>query len=108
MTKTIVYNDDVIEVCLVSDSENAEIKDIAIRYLKPKNYKGQDGTEVKVTNAMGGETDWFIIPITFGIVIGKKLFEQRNAGLSGFTEEGYKELKEWLIDLEEIDDAMCY
>jgi hypothetical protein len=57
---------------------------------------------------MDGETDWFILPFTFGAAIGKKLFEQKNAGLEGFNEKGYKELQEWLIEMEEIDDAMCY
>lgn len=108
MTKSIIYNDDVIEVCIISDSENSELKNIAIRYLKPKNYKEKDGQEIPLTNAMEGETDWFILPFTFGAAIGKKLFEQKNAGLKGFNKKGYIELKKWLIEMEQIDDAMCY
>ena len=56
---------------------------------------------------MGGETDWFVLPHTFGKTIGKtigkKMFEQKNAGL-----EGFDELKKWLIEYEIIDDSMCY
>ena len=108
MTKTIIYNDNVIEVCIIPNSENEELKSLAIRYLKPKNYQGKDGKEIQVTNAMGGETDWFILPFSFGVAIGKKLFEQKGAGLIGFNENGFDELKKWLIEMEEIDDAMCY
>ena len=111
MNNKIIYNDDVIEACIFSDSENVELKSIAIRYLKPTNYIGKDGKDgkvVEVTNAMGGKTDWFVLPYTFGAVIGKKLFEQKNAGLDGFNDDGYQELRNWLIEMEEIDDAMCY
>ena len=104
---TIIYHDDVIEVCIIADTESEELKNLAIRYLEPKSYKGMEGQEIQVTNVMGGETDWFILPFTFGIAIGKKLFEQKGAGLSGFSKKGFKELKEWLIEMEEIDDAMC-
>jgi hypothetical protein len=108
MTKSIIYNDDLIEVCIIPDSENAKLKSIAIRYLEPKNYIGKEGQEIRLTNVMDGETDWFILPFTFGAAIGKKLFEQKNAGLIGFNENGFNELKEWLIEMEEIHDAMCY
>jgi len=108
MNKKIIYNDDVIEVCIIADSENPELKSIAIRYLTPANYNGKNGKEMQVTNAMGGETEWFVLPFTFGAAIGKKLFEQKNTGLQGFIEEGYQELRDWLIEMEEIDDAMCY
>jgi hypothetical protein len=61
-----------------------------------------------ITNAMGGETDWFILPFTFGAAVGKKLFEQYNAGLDGFDIEGINLLRKWLIEMEIIDDSMCY
>lgn len=57
---------------------------------------------------MGGETDWFVLPHTFGATIGKKLFEQYNAGLEGFDKSEVEILKNWLIDLEIIDNVMCY
>jgi hypothetical protein len=57
---------------------------------------------------MGGETDWFILPYTFGATVGKKLFEQFNAGLEGFDATEVEVLKKWLLEMEIIDDAMCY
>jgi len=108
MKETIIYNDDVIEVCIIPDSVNEDLNSIAIRYLEPRNYHRKDGQEIQMTNSMEGETDWFILPYTFGVAIGKKLLEQKTAGLTGFNESGFQELKEWLIEMEEIDDAMCY
>jgi hypothetical protein len=108
MNDQILYKDSVIEVKILADDDNESLKSIALRYLKPGNYKGKDGLEVFVTNAMGGETDWFILPHTFGATIGKKLFEQYNAGLEGFDKSAVDILKNWLIDMEIIDDAMCY
>jgi len=104
----ILYKDPVIEVKILTDDDNESVKSIALRYLKPGNYNGKDGQEVRVTNAMGGETDWFVLPHTFGAAIGKKLFEQYNAGLEGFDKREVEILKNWLIDMEVIDDAMCY
>ena len=108
MESKIIYKDTVIEISIVDNSESPELKQIAIRYLKPKDYINKNGDKMKVTNVMGGETDLFILPHTFGAAIGKKLFEQRNAGLKGFEENGYKELLKWLIEMEIIEDAMCY
>lgn len=108
MKDQILYKDSVIEVKILTDDDNELLKSIALRYLKTGSYKGKDGQEVLVTNAMGGETDWFVLPHTFGATIGKKLFEQYNAGLEGFDKRAVKILKEWLIDIEIIDDSMCY
>jgi len=108
MTNQILYKDSVIAVKILTDEANESLKSIALRYLKPDNYPGKDGQEVVVTNAMGGETDWFVLPHTFGTTIGKKLFEQYNAGLEGFDKREVEILKDWLIDMEIIDDAMCY
>ena len=108
MNDHILYKDSVIEVKILTDDDNELLKSIALRYLKTGSYKGKDGQEVLVTNAMGGETDWFVLPHTFGATIGKKLFEQYNAGLEGFDKRTVKILKDWLIDMEIIDDAMCY
>jgi len=108
MYDQILYKDSVIEVKILTDDDNESLKSIALRYIKPSNYKGKNGHEVLVTNAMGGETDWFVLPHTFGATIGKKLFEQYNAGLEGFDKREVEILKNWLIDMEIIDDAMCY
>jgi hypothetical protein len=108
MNDQILYKDSVIEVKILTDQDNEALKSIALRYVKPENYKGKDGQEIRVTNSMGGETDWFVLPYTFGATIGKKLFEQFNAGLDGFDTREVENLKNWLIDMEIIDDAMCY
>ena len=108
MNDQILYNDSVIEVKILTDRENESIKSIALKYLKPATLKDKDGKDVHLTNVMGGETDWFILPYTFGTVIGEKLFEQYNAGLVGFDKNGIEILKKWLIEMEVIDDAMCY
>jgi hypothetical protein len=102
-----LYKDSVIEVSIMDDAENESLKNIALRYLAPFKGKKPDG-EITFTNIMGGETEWFILPFTFGTTIGKKLFEQFNAGLDGFDKDGILVLKKWLIEMEIIDDAMCY
>jgi len=108
MTKLQIYSDSVFEIALFPDTETVDIKRIGIRYIKPQNYFDKQDNEVTVTNIMGGETDWFILPEIFSQVIGKKLFEQHNAGLTGFDTQTIEELKNWLIDFEIIDDAMTY
>lgn len=108
MDDQILYKDSVIEVKILTEDDNESLKSIAMRYLKLGNYKDKDGHDVLVTNAMGGETDWFVFPHTFGATIGKKLFEQYNAGLEGFDKSAVEVLKVWLIDMEIIDASMCY
>lgn len=108
MTNKKLYRDSVIEVAILSNDKTESIKSIALRYLKPQNHTDKLGNEVTVTNAMGGETDWFILPHTFGATVGKKLFEQYNAGLKGFNDAEVEILKKWLIEMEIIEDAMCY
>lgn len=108
MNDIILYKDSVIEVKILTDESNELRKSIALRYIKPTDFKDKDRNKVLVTNAMGGETDWFVLPHTFGAIIGKKLFEQFNAGLLGFDKNEIDILKNWLIDMEIIDDAMCY
>ena len=104
----ILYNDSVIEIKLETDKKNKALKFIALRYVKPCDCKDKNGEIIHVTNAMGGETDWFILPHTFGAIIGKKLFEQYNAGLMGFNKKNIGLLRDWLIDMAIIDDSMCY
>jgi len=104
----VLYSDSVIEVRILTDENNKSIKHIALRYLAPCGYKDKNGADVMETNVMGGETNWFILPHTFGATVGKKLFEQYNAGLDGFDKNEVETLRDWLVDMEIIDDAMCY
>lgn len=104
-----IYEDDVIKVVFYIDVINEkEYKNIAMKYLNPKNYIGKDGNNISITNIMNGETEYFILPHTFGIIIGKKLFEQYSLGLKGFNNIGIKNLINWLLDYKIIEDSMCY
>ena len=107
----LIYEDSVIAVKLFAvDESNAErgLYELATRYLKPQNTKYKDGSVGKVTNAMGGETDWFILPASFAYAVGKTLIEQKVSGLDGFNEDGFRKMIDWLIDMEVIQDAMVY
>jgi len=57
---------------------------------------------------MGGETEWFILPHSFGAAVGKHLIAQNVAGLYGFHEEGFLKMVSWLVEMEEIQDSMNY
>ena len=106
-----VYEGGEISVALwAADTTFAErnLWHLAIRYLSPQDYLSKVGGTVKVSNLMGGETDWFVIPHSFGVAIAKSLIEQKVAGLSGFSEDGFAKMVEWLIEMEEISDAMSY
>lgn len=108
-----IYVDDVIEVALFAenpDSAERQIFNLAIRYLQPKTYKNKEGKVIEVTNLMGGETDWFIVPYTFSVSIAKTLIEQKitGVGLPEFNENGFKKMVRWLIEMEEVNDSMCY
>lgn len=106
-----IYEDSVIAVKLSREemtSEKSSLYSLAIRYLSPENYKDKKGNIVKVTNIMGGETDWFILPYSFGVAIGKSLIEQKVSGLIGFDEDGFKKMVDWLIEMEELSDVMVY
>ncbi|MCP4347873.1 MAG: hypothetical protein GY795_20410 [Desulfobacterales bacterium] len=109
--KYIVYDDEVISVGLNIENTDADERDLiqlTIRWLKPKSYKKKDGTIAEITNIMGGETSWFILPHSFGVAVGKKLVEQKTAGLSGFQEDGFNRMVKWLVEMEHLDDSMCY
>lgn len=106
-----IYEDGEIAAELwATDATSAErnLWHLAIRYLSPPDYLRKDGGTVKVSNVMGGETDWFVLPHSFGVAIAKSLIEQKVAGLSGFSEYGFARMVEWLIEMSEISDAMCY
>ena len=107
----LIYEDGVIAVKLLAkniDKEKSGLFHLAIRYLKPQDTIYKNGEIGKVTNIMNGETDWFILPTSFGYAISKSLIEQKIAGLDCFNEDGFKRMIDWLIDMEEIDDSMSY
>ncbi len=109
--KYIIYDDEVISVGLHAENTEADEMDLiqlAIRWLKPESYKKKDGAVVEMTNLMGGETSWFLFPHSFGVAVGKKLIEQKTAGLAGFQENGFNRMVKWLVAMEHLDDAMCY
>lgn len=108
-----VYDDGVVAAALLThDKARSEhesfARHLAIKWLLPTSYRDKQGVEVPTTNIMGGETDWFILPLTLGAAIGKQLIEQKAAGLPGFDEAGFAAMVEWLLEGEDIFDGMCY
>ena len=103
-----IYDDGVIAVALVRTSERSNHPSIAMRWLAPQPYRGRDGVLVATTNLMGSSTDWFILPSTLGSAVGRTLVQQHAAGLSGFNAAGFAALVQWLVEGEELPDAMCY
>jgi hypothetical protein len=106
-----IYEDgEIAAVLWATDTTSAErnLWHLAIRYLCPQDYLRKDGSTVGVSNMTGGETEWFVVPHSFGVAIAKSLIEQKAAGLSGFSEDGFTRMVEWLIEMSEISDAMCY
>lgn len=104
-----VYADDVIAVSLFAESEEAAFENrmvLAIKYLPPKSYQ-KAGETVPTTNKMGGETAWFLLPFDFGVAVAKSLVEKKIAGLEGLSEDGFARTVAWLVDLEELTNAMC-
>jgi len=107
----LIYEDGVIAVKLLTedpDKEKSGLFSLAVRYLQPQDYRDKNENVTKTTNIMGGETDWFILPASFGYAIGKTLIEQKVSGLDCFDEDGFKRMLDWLIDMEEISDSMVY
>lgn len=107
----IIYEDGVISVALFAKNKKAaesSLYNIQIKYLQPQSYRNKEDEIINTTNAMGGETDWFIVPYSFSVTVAKTLIEQKISGLSGFNEDGFEQMIKWLIELEEIQDAMCY
>jgi hypothetical protein len=107
--KHTVYQDGTIAVGLFA-GENDVLR-LGLRWLPPAPLRGKDGQVQQTTNVMGGETQWFLLPDSFGAAVGRRLIEQRVAdcGLTRFfNEAGFRAMVSWLIDLEELSDAMCY
>jgi hypothetical protein len=107
----LVYDDGEIAVALFAEDEEADRRNLlhlGMRWLLAKPLKGKDGQMVQTTNVMGGETDWFLLPHSFGTAVGRTLIEQKVGGLEYFNEDGYKRMVSWLADMGEIEDGMCY
>ncbi len=105
--RDLVYDDGVIAVALVQSPTDDSRQNLALRWLPPQPYR-KDGKEVSTTNLMDGETDWFIIPFSLAVGIARTLVEQKAAGLSFFNDAGFSKMVSWLVDLEGLQDAMCY
>ena len=105
--KQLIYDDEVIAVGLVTSSEVGR-QELAIRWLEPRPYVGANGQPVELTNSMGGETGWFILPTTLAAAVGRTLIQQKATGLPGFDDKGMQELIRALVEVEELPDSMCY
>jgi hypothetical protein len=109
-----VYQDGTIAVGLFAQNTAAEDKNplhLGLRWLRPEPLRRKDGQVVQTTNAMGGETQWFLLPNSLGAAVGRRLIEQKVAdrGLAQFFDEpGFRKMVSWLIEMEELSDAMCY
>lgn len=106
-----VYSDSEICVSLVAEDTDCAAKNLwhlAVRWLPPMPCRDKAGNVMETTNVMGGETEPFILPNTFGAAVGKKLVEQKVAGLLGFHDDGFARMVAWLIDDGELAETMCY
>lgn len=105
-----IYEDGVIAVNLTAVDESyaqSGLYDLAMRYLKPRDtiYKWVD----RQSSKRDGRWNRLVYPsASFAYAIGKTLIEQKVVGLDGFNEDDFQKMLEWLIDLEEIHDAMVY
>lgn len=107
----IVYEDGIIAIGLHAEDADADARHVlqlAVKWLPPQPARTTDGTLVDMTNIMGGETGWFLLPHTLGAAVGKTLTEQKIAGLEGFQEAGFDRMVKWLVHTEHLADAMCY
>lgn len=112
--KYTVYNDGEISVALFAKDDEADQKHLlhlGLRWLHPKTYKNKNGQPIETTNIMGGETQWFILPHSFGVAVGRTLIEQKVAdcGLASyFNEQAFRRMVSWLVEGEELSDTMEY
>lgn len=56
----------------------------------------------------GEETGWFLIPFTFAIAIGRMLSEMKAAHHPSIDPRGFEVMVQWLVEVEGLNDAMCY
>lgn len=111
MLEFTVYDDGVIFVSLVAmDKGKADrnLWHLAIQWLEPEVFRDNTGKTVQTNNIMDGETKLFKLPHSFGVAVAKRLVEQKVAGLAGFHEKGFAKMVEWLVEKNELLDAMCY
>jgi hypothetical protein len=112
--KYIVYDDGVISVGFFAEDSEADqehLLHLGMRWLRPIPYENKNGQLVETTNVMGGETQWFLLPHSFGVTIARRLIEQKVAesGLSiYFNDQAFKRMVSWLVEMDELSDAMCY
>ena len=107
----LVYDDSVIAIGLFAREDTSSISrlyNLGIRWLPPQAVRRGNEELHELTNAMGGATDWFLLPSSLGSAIGKHLVAQKAGGLPEFIDEGYQEMVSWLVEIEELPDAMCY
>jgi hypothetical protein len=110
----IVYEDGVISVGLFAEDDKADrmhLLNLGMRWLSPKPYKGKEGELIETTNIMGGGTEWFLLPHSFGVAVGRRLIEQKvaNCGLAEyFNDKAFKRMVSWLIEMDGLSDSMCY
>jgi hypothetical protein len=107
--KYTVYQDGTFAVGLFASEK--DVLRLGLRWLRPEPLRGKDGQLQQTTNVMSGETQWFVLPHSFGAAVGRRLIEMKVAdcGLTHFfNEAGFRAMVSWLIDSEELSDAMCY
>ncbi len=103
-----IYDDGVVAVALVFPEQKHEVASLALGWLESGSYTRQDGSAAELTNLMGGETNWFVVPHTFGCAIGRTLVHQHAAGLPYFDADGFKALVDRLVEFDNLPDAMTY
>lgn len=101
-----VYDDGIVAVAMVEPADTV-VPSRALRWLPPEPYR-KDGKIIETTNLMGGETDWFVLPHTLAVGVAKQLIELKVTEMPCFDDEGFALMVKWLVDLEELNDAMCY
>ncbi len=104
----IVYNDAVFAVGMINTNKEKEIFHLSIKYAKPEPIRNQRGQIEEISNIMGGETDWFILPHTFAVGVVKVLIELKVSGMFGFSEEGFQKMVNYFVEMEDIQDGVSY
>ena len=106
----LIYDDGVIAVALIAGDESAAARQLfhlGVRWLAPKSYR-KAGIEVAVTNIMGGETDWFLLPHTLGVGVAKALIQRKAAEPENFDGLAFSRMMTWLVAKKEVFDGMAY
>lgn len=108
--KHLIYEDGVIAVALIARDESTAARQlfhVGVRWLAPKSYS-KAGIEVAVTNVMGGETDWFLLPNTLGVGVAKALIQRHAADPKCFDGMAFSRMMTWLVAKKEVFDGMAY